>query len=1485
MLALILLLLSLGIILSLPFVQTKIGTFVTEKLNESYKTDIKVEQVSITIFGGVKLKKVMIKDHHKDTLIYANRIKTNILSFEKLYTGDLYFGDIRIDGLVFNLKTYKGENDTNINKFIALFDSGKPSTRPFLLQAKNAYLTNSHFRIFDENLKSPKNLDLTKIDASLSNFQIYSSDVTTKINRMAFKDHRGLNVKNLSSIFTYTKKNIVLKDLDIETNFSVLKGDVALYYKREDFSDFNNKVKFDVQIDESVLATNDIRFFYDELGKNQIFNLKSHVKGTLNNLMFNKLRLFDGKNQQIIGDVNFKNLLGKGNQQFYMKGNFSKVSANYKDLTNLLPNVLGKNLPSSLQKLGQFNLSGYTEITTTSIQADLYIKTILGNLKSNLVMTNINQIDNASYIGNIILEDFNIGSFLNRKDIGKVSLNFDVIGKGFTEKLLNTSASGKVSKLYFNRYNYSNIILNGNFKTPIFKGKANINDPNLMMDFDGLVDISKKDNNYNFQAKIDYANLNKLHFIKDSISIFKGDINMKVSGNSIDNLHGIININQTSYQNSKDNYIFDDFVLESSFDENRVRTITINSPDIIKGKVVGKFRFNQLLKMVENAAGSLYANYSPNKIIKEQYLKFNFSVYNKIIEIFYPGIEVGANTEIKGNINSDSDEFKLNFNSPSIKVFDNNFDKIKIDIDNKNPLYNAFIEIDSIKTKYYKISNFSLINVTSKDTLFVRSEFKGGKNAQDYYNLNLYHTIDKSNNSVVGIQKSELKFKDYLWFLNENNTQSNKIVFDKKFKNFSIDNILMTHEKQRIALMGKLRDTTFKDLELNFENVNLGKIIPSIDSLKVVGNLNGKINFKQNNKIYQPTSSIKVDSLRINNIELGTLNLNIEGDNTFKKFNVNSSLENKNLATFVTQGNFSIENKDTKVDLDLRFDQFNLAAFSPIGGDVISNIRGFVSGNANISGFVNKPEINGRLFLEKAGLRIPYLNVDYGFKENSIVDLSENQFIFQNATLIDTKYNTEGKLNGTIKHKNFSKWTLDLAITTDRLIALDTKDSEDAAYYGTAFIDGKATISGPTNGLLIAVNAKSRIGTEIKIPINNSEAVGNKNFIHFLSPLEKYNLQKGIFIPTKNYNGLELKFDLDLTPEAEIEVILDRETGHGMKGKGNGTLLLEINTLGKFNMYGDFQVYEGTYNFKYKGLIDKRFEVKKFSSISWEGDPLRARLNLEAIYKANANPSVLLDNPSVNRKVPVEVGITITGSLSSPEPDFNINFPSISSVLKSEIQTKLNDKDIRQTQALTLLATGGFLSNEGVNQSAVTKNLYETAGGIFDEIFQNADDKFKVGLDIVSRDNTPGKEADGSIGFTVSTQINQRISVNGKVGVPVGGINQSAIVGNVEIQYRVNEDGSLNLRVFNRESDINYIGEGIGYTQGLGLTYEVDFDTFSELVNKIFKNQKLAKENKPTQDIPDSEITSDYIHFQDKKNKKHKDTLKPNTEVVPPKEE
>ena len=1479
------LLLTTGIVLSLPFVQTKIGSYLTDSLKKDFDVYIKVEKVTISVFGGVKLKSVMIRDHHADTLIFAQRIQTDILSYSKLLDGDLLFGDIRIDSLNFKLKTYKNESKSNFDVFLKKFDKNKkPTAKPFLLLAQNAYISDSHFIIIDEN--RPKNIveNFKNFNASLNKFQIIGPDVTTKINKLSFKEVNGLQVKNLAAKFTYTKKNILLQEMDLQTKNTDLQGNITLKYDVKDFADFNNKVLFDIDIDKSEIGTSDIYLFYKGIAQNQKLNLKSHIKGTLNNLKFNDLLLKNNNNLLIDGKIIIENTFGTEKQKFKLDGDFNSLQFTRQSLIALAPSVLKDKLPENLDRLGNITITGQTILTKKNLLADIAIITNIGKIAADIDINNIDNVIAAKYNGKIALQNFDLGKFLNRKDLGQTTLNLVIDGSGFSQKNVNAKTSGTISKVFYNQYLYSNITVDGVFKSPLFQGKLHIDDPNLKMEFDGLINIRRTDNKLDFNAKIDYANLVKLNFIKDSLSIFQGDIKMDVTGNSIDNIQGIINVSRTSYQNSKDKYVFDDFTITSDFDNRRERTVTINSPDIIEGKLVGRFQFNQLRKMAENAVGSLYANYSPNKIKKGQYLKFNFSIYNKIIEIFYPGIEVAPNTEISGNINADLDEFKLKFDSPNIKAFDNIFDKIKIDIDNKNPLYNAYVEMDSIKTKQYKISNFSLINVTANDTLFIRSEFKGGKKAEDFYNMNLYHTIDANNNSVVGIKKSELKFKDYLWFLNEDDADENKIVFDKKFKNFTFENIMLTHDKQKITLSGNTKGATYKDLQLNFDGVNLGKILPDIVNLKLDGNLNGKVNFKQNNAVYQPTAAVSVDSLSVNNIFLGDLNVNIVGNETFKKFNVNATIENNSEESVAVNGDFMVDKSNTILDLEARFNKFNLQILSPFGKDVITDIRGFVSGASTITGNAKKPDINGRLFLEQAGMRIPYLNTNYSLKENSIIDLGDNQFIIQNNALIDTKYKTEGKLNGVVRHKNFSDWKLDLLIESNRFLVLDTEYFEDAAYFGTAFIDGKATIKGPTNGLFIAVNATSSKGTDIKIPINNTEASSDKNFIHFLSPKEKFNFQKGIVTEVRNYNGLELKFDLNITKDAIIEIILDRDSGHGMTARGDGTLLLEINTLGKFKMTGDYSVDKGEYNFKYKG-INKKFAVKPNSSIVWEGDPLKARLNLEAIYKlpTGANPSALLDNPSINRKVDVSVSIGITGSLASPEPDFNINFPTISSTLKSEIQTKLNDPIIRQTQALTLLGTGSFASAEGLNQNSVYNNLLESAGDIFSNIFQNSDDKLKVSLLVATADRTPNRETNGQVGVSFNSQINERISINGRVGVPVGGVNQSTIVGNVEILYRVNEDGSLNLRVFNRENDINYIGQGIGYTQGLGVNYNVDFDTFSELLNKIFKKAKL-KRLRNQNEILDSDIPEN-IGFPDNNPRKEEPKEIPELDAIPPKDD
>ncbi len=1461
-------------------VQTKIANYITESLNKDFNVNINVESTAINIFGGVKLKKVLILDHHKKTMIYSDIVVTDILGLKRLLDGDLIFGDIRLTGLIFNLKTYRKENENNINIFIKEFEKGPKSPKSakhFLLTARNAYISQGSFSVVDENKRTPKFLDFKKLNAYISDFKLYGPDVNTTIHRFSFLDHRGLYVSNFTGKFSYTKKQIKVENLAIKTKRSSIYGQAILNYKIEDFLDFTDKVKFNVALDSASIASNDIRYFYDGLGRNQHFKIRTKIRGTLNNLNLRHLKLSDTNGSKIVGTINFRNLLGSKTQKFSMEGKFDKLISSYDNLVVLLPNVLGKKLPKELQRIGKVNIVGKAKVSTTDLEAEFKMITDLGNGQSNLHINNMDFIDKASYSGNVILDNFNIGALLNRKDVGKTTLNLDVDGVGFTEKYLNTIVKGDITKLDYNKYTYNNIVVNGNFKLPYYKGQLSINDPNLSLTFDGLVDLSKRESKYDFHINVENADLRKLKFVNDSISSFTGDAVVALTGNSIENLQGTVFIKDAVYQNPKSTYAFDEVTVSSNFDADRLRTITINSTDVINGKIVGKFQFAQLDELVMNSVGSLYTNYKPYKVKKGQFLNFNFHVYDKVVEMLYPEIKIDSSTVMRGKIDSDLQEFKFKFSSQKITAQKNTFDNIRINIDNKNTLYNAYIELDSIKTPYYKVRDFSLINVTAKDTLFVRSEFKGGDKGEDYYNLNLFHTIDKNKNNIIGIKKSEMKFKDYLWYLNEDEAKDNQIVFDQFFKNFTIDNIVLSHENQKIDLNGFIKGKDYKDVVLNFEDVDINKITPFNSKFVFNGNLNGQVNYKQNKSVYQPTASIVIDHLNLNKTDLGTLNFDIAGDESFRKFTVNSSIQNGFMESFKADGTFAIENNETLLDLSLKLDGFNLATLGAVGGDVLSNIRGSVSGNAAVVGNLKKPEINGRLYVEKAGMTIPYLNTDYELSDRSVIDLTDEKFLFRNNQLTDTKYGTKGLLNGTIEHHNFSNWKLDLNITSKRLLALDTKDSEDAAYFGTAFINGTASIKGPTEALFIKVDAKSEKGTEVKIPINNAQSVGESSWIHFVTPKEKYNLENGIVEKTKNYNGLELEFDFDITPDAEVEVILDRNSGHGMKGKGYGSLLFKINTLGKFNMWGDFQAYEGTYNFKYGGLIDKKFSVKKGGSITWEGNPMKAQLNLEAVYKTSANPAVLLDNTSsFNKKVPVEVVIGLRGDLTSPEPNFDIHFPSVSNVLKSEIQYKLDDKDIRQTQALYLLSTGSFMSTDGFSQGDLSGTLTETASSLLGGIMKSDNDKVNIDLNYVSADKRLGRETDGQFVANISSQVNERITINGKVGVPVGGVNESAIVGDIEILYRVNEDGTMNLRLFNKENDINYVGQGIGYTQGVGISYEVDFDTFSELVNKIFKNHKLERAIKNSNDdLQDSYLNPDFVKFSNKKdaekNKKEKD--------------
>lgn len=276
----------------------------------------------------------------------------------------------------------------------------------------------------------------------------------------------------------------------------------------------------------------------------------------------------------------------------------------------------------------------------------------------------------------------------------------------------------------------------------------------------------------------------------------------------------------------------------------------------------------------------------------------------------------------------------------------------------------------------------------------MRSEFKGGPKNEDSFKLNFYHTINADNKSVVGFSKSGIKFKNNDWFINAEDNDANRIVFDNNFQEINIEELVMSHDRERISLGGTIQDSTAMDLKTTFNNVRLSHVTPYIDSLDLKGLMNGNLNLLKKNGAYLPESNISIDTFTVNNIALGNLNLDIEGNESLTNYDINARLVNAGLESLKASGMINVDQQSPYIDMDVQLQKLNLAAFSPLGGVVLSNIRGLASGRARVVGNYKNPEVNGELLLREAGLKVPYLNTDYAFAGTARVNMSGQQFRF-----------------------------------------------------------------------------------------------------------------------------------------------------------------------------------------------------------------------------------------------------------------------------------------------------------------------------------------------------------------------------------------------------------------------------------------------------------------------------------------------------------
>ena len=88
------------------------------------------------------------------------------------------------------------------------------------------------------------------------------------------------------------------------------------------------------------------------------------------------------------------------------------------------------------------------------------------------------------------------------------------------------------------------------------------------------------------------------------------------------------------------------------------------------------------------------------------------------------------------------------------------------------------------------------------------------------------------------------------------------------------------------------------------------------------------------------------------------------------------------------------------------------------------------------------------------------------------------------------------------------------------------------------------------------------------------------------------------------------------------------------------------------------------------------------------------------------------------------------------------------------------------------------------------------------------------------------------------------IIVNGILDVPMAGGSTAAqeskeFAGDVEVLYKITKDGRVKVKAFNRNNQNNPArGNTANYTQGVGIQYQKDFNTWGPFLKRFFSFKK-----------------------------------------------
>lgn len=1432
-----------GLVYGLQFrsVQTYFAKRAATYLSNELHTTVSLKGLYFKPFSSVVFDGLYVADLSGDTLLYADRLAAS-LDLWKIREGRIIIKKLALsDGSFFLKRLTKGNN---LSFIIDYFSPDAPSDTPLkkkrvTLDMRSVVLSNLSFS-YQHTESRPtdginfRDIQLRALSGSFTDIDFDNHLFKSSIKDLTFREKSGFHLRELQALAVVDTHSLELQDLYVETDRSRLRDYLRLEYA--DFSAFERfmqDVTLELKLNRAQIHSKDIEFFAPAMANSRFdIALTGLFTGKINNIAARRVTLQLGNNTQLAGNFTIKGLPVIDQTIFDM--GISRLATNSRDIESSvaeLGNSPGLRLPVLFERMGDLVYQGTLHGTYYDFVANGTLETALGTANTDI---NLNIRDGGHYSGRLSADEFDLGMLLQRPQVGYSGFDVAVEGNGFAIDNIDSKVSGKVGYLDVNRYRYTDIDVEGKFADMQFAGNVTIDDPNLQLEFDGGINLNPDWPEYRFDAVVSYAHLHNLHLYSKSPVVLSGaTIASNFNGSTLNNMQGNIGVYDIRFQTDSTQHAVDSLVLAASGNEEH-RVLQLRS-DLAQATLNGEVDLTTLGSYFKSIA----MQYAPSMGLEvagtgKQAFDVTLEIKNfrPVAALLSPKLILHDGALLNARFSSAHQTANFNFIVPKLSYGQINVDRLIVDESSNEDALRLFVTADRISAAdSLYINNVNLSNVLARDSLHFNLKLSD-VTASNQLDLNGLMSFEKGVPAKIHLLPSALILNNEPWQLDED------ALFYVSDGKFEIRGLEISNNKQVAQLEGIISESIDDKISLTFKNFNLSIFNPITlpTAIKLDGILNGQMDVSSVLRNPYAIADMEATGIRLNQAAIGNALLQADFDRVSELVNVKFEVINHGVKTVGATGTYNANTETDKLNVHAELNRSELVLLQPLLGRLVSDISGTVSADLQVTGSLLASQINGHCRLHDAGFTVNYLKTPY--RINDEVSLTNSAIILNDLIITDPK-NNRAIARGSVDMRNPLIPDIDVTIDATNFLVLNTTFRDNPSYYGTAYGTGRFAFNGPTNAMMINIQARTNENTRFHIPLNAVGTVNDNDFIRFVSQ-DTLNIKRPL---SRLLKGLSMNMDLQITPEAETSLYTDLGE---LTGRGEGLLSLRISSLGDFEMFGDYTINTGKFTFTAQDFINKIFDIHQGGTIRWSGQPTDATINLTAVYGQRTSLGPLYNaagRETVEQRVLAHAVMNLNGNLMRPDITFALNFPN-DPYIKDELQSYLSDANNVNQQALSLIVRRSFVPGSAVDFSRELNNTLLSAGTelAFNQlnnlITQSLNIKF-VDLNIRSLNDASASLRLFNDRLIFTGGVTDRRNVNDLY------VFSDRIVTDAELQYFIRKDGRLVLRGSNRLNSRNFLPLTINenYVSALGLVYRQEFYTFQEFFQRLVTIQRKSDDD------------------------------------------